>query len=67
MVDSSSKGLGPCAAECFEFRLAPNGESGFVMVSYNIGCMFIFTSQERLFSPQLCNSVLDILLKVKRF
>lgn len=52
--------------ELFEFRLAPEGESEFVMLSYSIGCFFVFTSHERLMSPQLCDSVLDVLLKVKR-
>jgi len=52
-------------AEVFEFRLAPAGVSEFVMVSYRFGCMFVFTSHNKVFSPQLCDGVLDILLKVK--
>jgi hypothetical protein len=64
MIDSSSKDLGPCA-EAFEFRLAPEGVSEFVMVSSRLNCIFVFTSHNRVWSPQLCNSALDVLLKVQ--
>ena len=62
MIASSSKDLGP---EAFEFRLGPEGLSEFVMVSPCLGCMFVFTSHNRVLSPQLCDGVLDILLKVR--
>ncbi len=52
--------------EGFEFRLGPNGVSEYVMVSYGLGCFFVFTSHRQLWSPELCDGVLDILCKVSR-
>lgn len=52
-------------AEAFEFRFAPEGVSEYVMVSSRLGCMFVFTSHKKVWSPQLCNGVLDILFKVR--
>jgi len=52
--------------EAFEFRFGPEGVSEYVMVSSRLGCMFVFTSHNRIWSPQLCSGVLDILLKVQR-
>ncbi len=53
-------------AEAFEFRLAPEGLSEYVMVSSRLGCMFVFSSHNRIWSPQLCSGALDVLLKVQR-
>ncbi len=64
MIPSSSNERGPFSPEGFEFRLAPEGVSEFVMVSYCLGCCFVFTSHQRLFSPELCDGVLNILCKV---
>jgi len=66
MISTSSTNLDSLFAEVFEFRLAPDGVSEYVMVSARKGCMFVFTSHNRVWSPQLCNGVLDILLKVQR-
>ena len=66
MIPSSSNSRGLFDPEGFEFRLDPNGVSEFIMVSYNLGCYFVFTSHGKAFSPELCGSVLDILGKVKR-
>ncbi len=66
MIASSSNDLGPLVAEAFEFRLAPGGVSEYVMVSSRLGYIFVFTSHGKVFSPQLCKSVLDVLLKVRR-
>lgn len=63
MIPSSSNERGPFSPEGFEFKLAPDGVSEFVMVSYSLGCFFVFTSHQRVFSPKLCQGVLDILIK----
>ncbi len=65
MIPSSSNDLGPLLAEAFEFRFAPAGVSEYVMVSSRLGCFFVFTSHNLALSPQLCSSVLDVLLKVQ--
>ncbi len=54
----------PVSPESFEFRLAPNGVSEFIMVSYCLDCFFVFTSHDRVFSPELCDGTLDVLLEV---
>jgi len=66
VIPSSSNDLGPFSPECFEFRLAPDGVSEYVMSSYCLGVWFVFTSHERVMSPQMCDCVLDVLCKLGR-
>lgn len=65
MIPSSSNERDPLSPESFEFRLAPDGVSEFVMVSHKLDCFFVFTSHERIFSPHLCDDVLDVLIFAK--
>lgn len=62
-MSSDSNDLGPLGADCFEFVYGNLSE--YVMVSCNLNAMFVFTSHGLLFSPQLCESSLDILVKVR--
>lgn len=64
MIPSLSNERGPLCPEVFEFRLHPLGVSEYVMVSHSLGCMFVFTPHRMIFSPKLCDGVLDIIVKV---
>jgi hypothetical protein len=62
---SSSNVLGRLSPEVYEFRLAPAGVSELIMVSPCLSCIFVFTSHNQVWSPQVCDGVLDILLKIR--
>ncbi len=48
---------------CFEFFIIPNKSYIKVIASYQLNCFFILTSNETLFSDEICDDVLDVLLK----